>query len=185
MMRSFLFVAGAAVMVAACQGDKSATSPASPEKEKSITIATAMREVIAPGADKLWNAVGETYEGDKPVTLAPSTDAQWAALEKDAGDMKRALDQMGDAPLVAGAGEKIQDAGKAGAPQAEQIQSRVDADRATFKVNVQATQAILDQFVAAIKHRDVAKFTDLGGKLDEACEACHRVFWYPDQPVIP
>jgi hypothetical protein len=35
--------------------------------------------------------------------------------------------------------------------------------------------------VDAVDQRDVQKFSDLGGSLDEVCEACHKTFWYPDQ----
>jgi cytochrome c556 len=36
--------------------------------------------------------------------------------------------------------------------------------------------------VAADK-RDVAAITDVGGTLDEVCESCHKLFWYPDEPA--
>jgi cytochrome c556 len=41
------------------------------------------------------------------------------------------------------------------------------------------------QLLAAIEKRDVDAFLEAGGDLDEACESCHRRFWYPKSPQLP
>jgi len=33
--------------------------------------------------------------------------------------------------------------------------------------------------------RDLDAFTEAGGAIDEACEQCHKHFWYPDAPTPP
>jgi cytochrome c556 len=39
--------------------------------------------------------------------------------------------------------------------------------------------------VAVADKKDVPAVTTLGGTLDEVCESCHKVFWYPDPlPII-
>ncbi len=183
-MRSFRMVAVASVMLVSCQGDKGGAPTATPEK--SVSISTVMRENIVPGSEVLWNAVGETYEGDKPVRIAPSTPEQWKTLEDAVRTMKQGLAHLEKGKLVVAApGEKIQGDGVADAPQAAQIQARIDADSAAFKADSKAMMAILDQFDAAVGARNVDQIMDLGGKLDEVCEACHRKYWYPDQKVIP
>lgn len=180
-MRAIMGVVVAALALAGCQKE-----PAAPPAAKAVSLHAVMKGQIAPGADTLWNAVGETFEGGKSVQLAPSTPAQWDALGQKVGDMRQGMTALLAAPTVtvAAAGETIQGGGEAGAPQADQIQKRLDANHAGFVVKAQAMAAILDQFDVAIKARDVKAYTELGGNLDSACEACHLQFWYPDQKPI-
>ena len=37
----------------------------------------------------------------------------------------------------------------------------------------------------AIDKQDPDAFLEAGGVLDEACEDCHRKFWYPNSPLPP
>jgi len=34
----------------------------------------------------------------------------------------------------------------------------------------------------AVDAKDPAALIDAGAALDEACEACHRTYWYPNSP---
>jgi cytochrome c556 len=38
------------------------------------------------------------------------------------------------------------------------------------------------EILKAIDAKDVARMDAAGEKLDAACEACHRAFWYPNAP---
>jgi hypothetical protein len=42
-------------------------------------------------------------------------------------------------------------------------------------------EAVGVKIVAAVDSRDTAALMELGGELDEACEACHTAFWYPEE----
>lgn len=185
-MRSPVALFAPVILLAACQGKPTGEAPAGDAAQAPPSIHQVMTSRIIPGSEALWNAVGETYEGDKAVKLAPSTDAEWNALSNQVASMQEGIAQLRDAePVVASAGEKIQGDGQADAPQVAQIQQLINNDRAAFKSDLQAMDAVLTGFKEAIKARDVDRFTDLGGKLDETCEACHRKFWYPDQKTIP
>ena len=37
----------------------------------------------------------------------------------------------------------------------------------------------------ATEARDVDALLEAGGQIDEACEACHKKFWYPGAPTAP
>ncbi|OYU73862.1 MAG: hypothetical protein CFE32_19660 [Alphaproteobacteria bacterium PA3] len=144
-----------------------------------------MKSTVAPGSDALWNATGETIEAGREVVIAPSTDAQWAELARQTSAMKRAMSQLAASPVqVVSKGEKIDGAGVAGTPQAQDIQARIDKNQAEFRAGITAMITVLNRYDAAIKARKASDLMDLGGKLDEACEACHTAFWYPDQKPI-
>ncbi len=35
--------------------------------------------------------------------------------------------------------------------------------------------------LAAIDAKDIMRISDAGAKLDEACEGCHLIYWYPNE----
>jgi hypothetical protein len=55
------------------------------------------------------------------------------------------------------------------------------ANPAALAAFAQSNRTVALQLVDAVDRRDVQKLSDLGGSLDEVCEACHKTFWYPDQ----
>ena len=63
----------------------------------------------------------------------------------------------------------------------EAIQKRLAANPAALAAFAQSARTVALQLVDAIDKHDVQKLSDLGGSLDEVCEACHKTFWYPDQ----
>ena len=47
------------------------------------------------------------------------------------------------------------------------------------------TQTLQNSALETLKKvdaKDVDGFVEAGGAIDEACEACHKQFWYPDAP---
>ncbi len=78
-------VMGASAMLAVLAGcsKKEAAAPAAPEPAAK-SILDLMHDPIASNADLLWNAVGTVSTETGTKDLAPSTDAEWAALRKQA-----------------------------------------------------------------------------------------------------
>lgn len=195
-MRRMLMVAAAMALLAGCQartsepGATPSAEAASPGEPSAAVAAGSIQEImqlhVIPQSDLVWNAVGVTFEGGKEVRLAPKNDAEWQELAKAAADIRAgavAL-QRPDLPVVA-AGGKIQGEGTAGALGAAEVQALVDKDRPTFAVRAKALEAAARELEAAIAERKVDRIMDLGGTMDEACESCHKIFWYPNQPTIP
>ena len=67
----------------------------------------------------------------------------------------------------------------------DEIQQKIEADRAAW---TRHTTALIEQARRALEYaraRDVKGVFDVGGPLDEACENCHLVYWYPNAPKPP
>ena len=79
----------------------------------------------------------------------------------------------------------FREAGGEGDFTPEQSQAAVSADRATFVAYAEAFRSAAELMLAAIEKRDTNAMLDTGGALDEACEQCHRKFWYPNSPLPP
>jgi hypothetical protein len=197
----FSAIAGAAAMLAIFAGCSPREAAAPPPPAPAATAAVlpgALRPVasmldlmldpIASNADALWNAVGSVSTPTGSKDLAPSTDAEWAAVrQKAVGLMEAANLLVVEGRVVAHPGQSLKDPpGKTDLTPA-QAQAAIDKDRAAFVGFAAAFQSAAGAMVAAIDKRDVEAYSNAGGTLDEVCEACHTRFWYPgaDKPPGP
>jgi hypothetical protein len=79
-------------------------------------------------------------------------------------------------------GGKIQDEGQAGNLPSAEIQKLIEADPAAFRKYAKALQDATLETMTAIDAKNIDALTETGGKIDEACEACHLKYWYPGPP---
>ena len=83
--------------------------------------------------------------------------------------------------MAAGPGQKIDGDGTAGAPTTKEVQKVLDAKPAVFRGFSQALASAMDQIVAATQKKDAKTLAEVSGNLDQICEDCHKIFWYPNQ----
>jgi cytochrome c556 len=62
-----------------------------------------------------------------------------------------------------------------------EIERRIAADPAAFATFASGLERAAQGALAAIDARNAQGLMDAGGTIDEACEACHVTYWYPDQ----
>lgn len=150
------------------------------------SILDLMLEPIDTHADALWEAVYtvSTIEGVRDVH--PETDEAWAELRRQAFVLMEASNLLViEGRRVAHPGQKIEGPGEGTDYTPEESQAEIDKDPATFTAFAAAMQAATGQIVAAIDSRNVDDYLSAGSALQEACEGCHRHFWYPDSPSPP
>jgi cytochrome c556 len=83
--------------------------------------------------------------------------------------------------VVARPGEKTKSEGP-DAPEltAEEIKAKIDQDRGKF---LKYSNDLQDQAVKALaiaRKHDAQGLFDIGEDIDNACEACHLEYWYPN-----
>ena len=152
----------------------------------SASILDLMIEPIDTHADALWETVAtvSTIEGTRDVH--PETDEEWAELRRKAHVLMEASNLLVlDGRRVAHPGQKIEGPGESTDYTPEQAQAEIEKDPATFTAFAAAMQNATGQIVAAIDSRSVEEYLTAGSALQEACEGCHRRFWYPNSPLPP
>jgi hypothetical protein len=137
-------------------------------------------------ADFLWESVA-TITGEKGIEeKQPHTDAEWQEVRfKALALIEGANLLMMDGRRVAHPGQKLSEPGGEGDFTPDQAQAAMDGDRATFLTYARAMQDAAAIVLTAIEKRDPEALLEAGGGLDEACEQCHRRFWYPNAPLPP
>lgn len=146
-----------------------------------ITVQDLMNQIIDPEADVIWNATGSVSTKEGTVERYPKTEADWEA-------QRRAVLRLLEASnLLLIPDRKVTDtafeSAGPGVFSSAEVQHEVDARRAVFNGMALNLRGAAQQLLKATDTRDVKSLLVLGNTLDQACEGCHKTFWYPNEKV--
>lgn len=150
-----------------------------PEANLQVTMLTK----VNPQATALWDLTNDAQDNEGNIDPKKIDSATWAKL-LEAG---KALEEGGRTlattgrVIAASPGAKLQDESGPGASKAADVQRYLDAKPEEFRKQAMALQKTGADIVAAIGKRDGKKLTESSNSLDQVCEDCHKVFWYPQQ----
>lgn len=144
------------------------------------TVRELMDGIIDPSADALWDSVAYIATPKGVEDRRPRTDAEWKAVRTSAITLIEAANLLVLPGRRVGAGQSGPPPGP-GELSAAQIDQRIAATRGSFSQFARGLQDAGLKALAAIDAQDPQKLMDAGGIIDEACEACHVTYWYPDQ----
>jgi hypothetical protein len=182
-------------MIAGCAG-KDDAAPAAADYvmaatlpqgfQTSASILDLMLYPIDPLADELWEAVAIVSTATGTEEIHPQTDEEWATLRTKA----LLLMESGNLLVTQGRqvghpGQKIEGLGESTDLTPEQAQAEIDKDRASLVAFSLALQAAAGGLRDAIDARSIDDYLTAGSLLQEACEGCHRKFWYPNSVLPP
>jgi cytochrome c556 len=177
-----------AASVAACSKPAPTPAPAAvapppPIPHPVATVLDLMSGHVAPAAEVLWNAVGTTSGPKGPVETAPHTDADWAALKKQALLIAEVANLLAvEGRLVARPDQKYTNPPGPGDLNPQAAEATIAGNRQTWLAYALVLQGSALEIIKAIDAKNVDAYSEAGGAMDEACETCHKKFWYPDAP---
>ena len=140
-----------------------------------------MVHVLEPPADALWASVSVVIDEQGTLENAPQTDEEWAAVRGYAIQLAeasnllqipgRAIARPGETPLFPGVDLEFDEIGRL-----------IDANRAAWN---EFAHGLHDRSMAAVQvidAQDAEGLYEAGVVLYEACEACHKTYWFPSGP---
>ncbi len=140
------------------------------------SVQDVMKTRIAPAADVVWMAVSAVDDKE----IKPETDSDWKKVRDAALVLADAPNLLaGPGRPIVSPGNKLQDEGQEGNLTAAEMQKRISANPAAFATYARALQATANRAVQAADRKDADAIMEIGGAIDEACEACHTKYWYP------
>jgi cytochrome c556 len=174
------------MMVTLCLSTLACQEPAAtPDPPKAVvSIKEIMLSMVDPSADTLWESVSYTATPQGVIERAPKTDEDWAKVRAAAitlVETPNLLVMPGRA--VAPKGEDIQDAKAFHGINSAVVRENLDREWAQFAMKARALQTVAIEAVAAVDARDPKALEVVGGRIDEACEACHTKFWYRPEHI--
>jgi cytochrome c556 len=168
-------------LLAGCAG-KAPQSAAQiqPEYRTTATIKDIMDSVVDPSADFIWDAVETVVSAKGVEEKAPHTDEEWKEVRRRAIALLEATNLLQiPGRHVARAGEKADDPKVELAP--EQIEDMINKDRASWIKYAQGLHDATMEAFKAIEAKDAEALLNSGDGIDNACENCHKHYWYPDE----
>ena len=144
------------------------------------TIRDLMESIIDPSADALWGAAGTVVDKEGIHELLPKTQEEWL-------DVRRAAVRLieGGNLLMMPGREAAPVGAKSEAPGVElepaQITALIKKNRKNFNAFAKALQALGVEALRASDTKDVVLLIDIGGRMEDVCESCHKTFWYPQE----
>lgn len=164
------------------QKTEAPAAEAGPTFEHVATIKDIMDAFVDPSADYIWESVGTEVSAAGTIERRPKNDDEWRVERRHAMILVEAANLLAmPGRRVAQAGEKSENPGIELSP--EEIQALIDKDRPTFLRLAKEFQVTAIEQLKAAQNKDVAGLLKTGGDIDTNCENCHKVYWYPNDPV--
>jgi hypothetical protein len=144
------------------------------------TVKDIMDFIVIPSSEFVFNSVSSTEGPNGPVEKQPRNDTEWAEVKKYA----LLLSEAGNLLMVrgrhvAGPNDKSKNPGSELEPA--QMDALVSKSPAVFASKARGLIDATALALKAIDSKSVDGLSDAGGAIDEACENCHLVFWYPNE----
>ncbi len=139
-----------------------------------------MLSLIVPADDAIWDAGSSVVTAAGVAGKQPHTAEEWAVAGQHAAkllDGAKLLSEGGR--LVAIKDSKSESPDFKGSP--EEIQQLIDQKPELFFNYAQQFQLAAEETLAAIDAKNSTALLEAGSRVDEACEQCHKIFWYPSQ----
>jgi hypothetical protein len=175
------------VLTSACSSSK--PTPAPPpapalwgELKPVVSVKELMHDMIDPIADNIFDAVGTVVTSKGIVETAPKTDEDWEKIQIGAVTMAEGAYLLKVPRPFAPPGDLNNSIGP-NAPELSptQIKAKLEADPVEWNARIEALRNVGLQVIDIVKRKDVNQLWDASDNLDEACENCHKSYWYPGE----
>jgi hypothetical protein len=151
--------------------------------ETKANLQLTMLTKVNPNALALWDATNKAQDDNGNLDPKKLNADAWSRIV----DMGKAIEEGGKAlassngVIAAAPGAKLQDESNPGASKAADVQRYLNAKPAEFRKHALELQKTGAGIVEAATKHDGKKLAGLSDSLDEVCESCHTIFWYPQQ----
>jgi hypothetical protein len=181
---------GALLTVSACQNSAPASAsapapaPAQPEYAPTATIKDIMLSIVDPSADVVWLSVTTVQSSAGTVDTAPKNDEEWKKVRQGAIALTEASNLlMMPGRHVARPGEKSETPGVELEPS--EMEELINKDRGAWVMRATKLHEAGLAVLQAIDAKDSQKVFEVGEQIEQACENCHRQYWYPNEQIPP
>ena len=179
---------GSLFLVSACQSKSAASSTAAalppPEYMPTATVKDIMLSIVDPNADVVWLSVTTVQSAKGTEENAPKTDEDWTKVRHGAVSLMEAANLlMIPGRHVARPHEKSETPGVELEPA--EMEVLINKDLGAWRMRAKALHDAGAATLQAIESKDPQKVFELGEQIEQACENCHKQYWYPNEKIPP
>jgi hypothetical protein len=175
------------VVTSTCSSSKPAASlPRTPglwgDLKPVVSVKELMRDMLDPIADNIFDAVKVVSTKEGTVETVPKTDQDWEKIRIGAVTLAEGVYLLKIPRPFAPPGDLNNSTGPDAVELAPaEIQAKVEKDPVEWNARIEALRNVGLEVLDIVKRKDVNELWDAGQNLDEACENCHRSYWYPKE----
>jgi hypothetical protein len=178
------------VLASACSSSKPGPAPhPAPELwgdlKPVVSVKELMRDMIDPASDFVFDAVRTVITKKGTAETEPKTDADWEKIRFGAVTLAEGIYLLKIPRPFAPPGDENNSTG----PEPEelspaQIKAKLEADPVLWNAKIEALRNVGLEVLEIVKRRDAKELWDAGENLDQACESCHLLYWYPGDVAL-
>ena len=159
---------------------KPSTPPLESTLTPTLTVKELMEHIIDPTADWVFDAAVVDVTAKGVVETKPLNDDEWLKVERG-GWMLAESSNLLKMPRRMAPPSPENKPSKGAEPELppEQIQAKIDQDRALWNKYSDALRDAALNTVKVARARDAEALFNVGSEVDKACENCHLEYWYP------
>jgi hypothetical protein len=178
------------VLTSACSSPKQPPPPRTGpelwgELKPVVSVKELMRDMIDPASDYVFDAVKTTITRTGVVETVPKTDADWDRIRIGAVTLAEGAYLLKIPRPFAPAGDENNSTGPDAAELSPaQIKAKLEADPVLWNAKIEALRNVGLEVMDIVRRKDVNELWDAGENLDQACESCHLLYWYPGDKAL-
>jgi hypothetical protein len=159
------------------------TTPLLGDMKPVVSVKELMQYMIDPASDYVFDSVKSIVQPNgKVVEVAPKTDEDWEKLRVGAVTMLEGIYLLKVQRPFTPAGDVNNSVGPdANELSPTEIAAKVQRDPVEWNARIEALRNVGLQVLDIVKRKDAKELWDATENLDEACEACHKSYWYPKE----
>ena len=159
------------------------TTPLIGDMKPVVSVKELMEYMIDPASDYVFDSVKTIVQPNgKVVEIVPKTDEDWKKLQVGAVTMLEGIYLLKVQRPFAPSGDVNNSVGAdANELSPAEIAAKVQKDPVEWNARIEALRNVGLQVLEIVKRKNTKELWDASENLDEACEACHRSYWYPKE----
>ena len=178
------------VLTSACSSSKPTPAPRPAvelwgDLKPVVSVKELMRDMIDPASDYVFDAVRSVVTKNGTVETEPKTEEDWEKIRIGAVTMAEGIYLLKVPRPFAPPGDENNSTG----PEPEelspaQIKAKLEADPVLWNAKIEALRNVGLEVLDIVKKKNVKELWDAGENLDQACESCHLIYWYPGDKAL-
>jgi hypothetical protein len=147
-----------------------------------VSVKELMHDMLDPLADNIFDAVSTVVTKQGEVTKVPKTDEDWEKIRIGGVTMAEGAYLLKIRRPFAPPGDVNNSTGPDAVELSPaQITAKIEKDPVEWNARIEALRNVGLEVLDIVKRKDVNELWDAAENLDQACEGCHRSYWYPGE----
>jgi len=147
-----------------------------------VSVKELMKYMIDPVSDNIFDSVGTIVTKNGTEDRVPKTDEDWDKVQTGAISLAEGIYLLKVARPFTPPGDHNNSIGPDAVELSpEQITAKVEADPVEWNARIETLRNASLNVLEIVKKRDASQMWEASEIVDQACEACHRAYWYPGE----